>query len=73
MMGPIESMVIQAFGIGVRVDMLKERRRAEEFVELVYKARELDGNDGRCSHTRFTEEGPMNRCSLPNGHDGEHR
>ena len=71
-MGPVESMVIQAFGIGVRVDMLKEPRRAEEFVDLVYRAREIDGNEGRCAHTRFTDEGPMNRCKLPQGHDGDH-
>ena len=44
MMGPVEAMVIQAFGIGVRVEMLKEPRRAEEFVDLVYKARKADAD-----------------------------
>lgn len=71
-MGPVEAMVIQAFGIGVRVELLKEPRRAKEFADLVYKAREVDENEGRCGHVRFTDEGPMNRCELPRGHEGDH-
>ena len=32
-----------------------------------------DVSDGRCDHRRFTDEGPMNRCVRPRGHEGEHK
>lgn len=70
--GKVETLVLEAWGHGIRIDGDDPAHHGTSLVGLLMRAREIDDNEGRCSHERWHMGYPVARCIKARGHAGEH-